>query len=164
MKKSERQSKIIEIIQNNEVKTQEELIDRLKSLGIEAAQPTISRDIKELNLIKTVSIDGNQRYSIYIDEPQVQTISTVESTDLHSSYLSRTRNVFKESVLSINQAHFLIVITTLPGMAQAAAHAIDLLNWESIVGTLAGDDTIFVAVKKEDDVLPLIEQFKLLME
>lgn len=164
MKKSERQSKIIEIIQNNEVKTQEELIDLLRESGIDVAQPTISRDIKELNLIKTVSLDGVQRYSVYIEDIPNQNININETTENQFNYFNRTRTVFQQSVVSIKRAYFLIVINTLPGMAQAAAHAIDLLNWPTIVGTIAGDDTIFVAVESERDVEPLLERFKSLME
>lgn len=145
-----RQTKIIEIIENNQIETQEELADQLKQNGYNVTQATISRDIKELKLIKVLGQDGKQYYA--------------SLKDMGAIYDERVIRVFRESVLTVDTATFLIVLRTLPAMAQAAALAIDAMEWNEIVGTIAGDDTIFVAVREEKDVNEIVGRFKKLLK
>ncbi len=155
--KNSRQTKIVEIIKNNRINNQNELIQELEKEGFKAAQATISRDIKELNLIKVRSKSGDSYFSL----PGIG----YESFDYDMSemdYVNRIETIFRESVVSIDHNNFLIVIKTLPGMAQAAAHAIDTINWSSVLGTIAGDDTIFVSVREESDIDKIIRKFRTL--
>lgn len=141
---------ILEIIENNQIETQEELVRHLKEAGFNVTQATVSRDIKELNLIKTADIRGRQIYSAY--------------KDAVSRYENRVHNVFKESVIRVDCAYFIIVIHTLPALAQGAALAVDALEWPEIAGVIAGDDTVFVAVRDEADVARIAERFRELMK
>lgn len=144
--KLSRQSKIIEIIDNNQIETQEDLMELLKEAGYTVTQATISRDIKELKLIKVTGKNGRQCYSVLKETGEL--------------YNDRVVRVFKESVLSVDTAAFLVVVRTLPAMAQAAALAIDSIDHSGIVGTVGGDDTIFVAVRTQEDVEPIVEEFR----
>ncbi|MBC3889109.1 arginine repressor [Acetobacterium paludosum] len=148
--KVSRQLKIIEIIENNLIETQEDLAQALKNLGFTVTQATISRDIKELKLIKVMSHDGIQHYA--------------PLKDIGSIYNERVNAVFKESVLTIDYVENTIVLRTLPAMAQAAALAIDSLEWSEIVGTIAGDDTIFVLIRNRDMMAEIVGKFKKLMK
>ena len=121
----------MQIISQQDIKTQEELSEILARMGFETTQATISRDIKELRLVKVNSITGGYKYS-----------ARAQSED--SGFLPRLRTIFKECVLNIQQAQNLVVINTITGMANAAAFAIDQLKIENIIGTIAGDDTILV--------------------
>lgn len=129
--KFNRQSAIMQIISQNDIKTQEELSEKLIQMGFNTTQATISRDIKELRLIKVSSLTGEYKYS-------------APSQGDDASFLPRLRTIFKECVISIQQAQNLVVITTITGMANAAAYAIDQLKIDNIIGTIAGDDTILV--------------------
>lgn len=159
--KSERQLKIIELIQNNEVKNQKELMDLLRRSGFHATQATVSRDIHDLQLIKVPSDKG---YSYFTERNSSSPAINFQEISYNEEYVSKIEKIFKESVLSIKHNNFLIVINTLPGMAQAAAHAIDTINWNSILGTIAGDDTIFIAIKDSHDIDKLLKKFNDLME
>ena len=139
-----RQTKIIEIIENNQIETQEELAEHLKQSGYKVTQATISRDIKELKLIKVMGQDGRQYYS--------------SLKDMGTIYDERVVAVFRESVLTVDTATFLVVLHTLPAMA------IDSMEWSEVVGTVAGDDTIFVAVREQNDVNEIVSRFKKLMK
>mgnify|MGYP001765371673 CR=1 FL=1 len=145
-----RQAKILEIIENYPTETQEDLAERLTQSGCKATQATISRDIKELKLVKVTGPDGRQIYSAY--------------KGLGNLYDERVHNVFREAVLSIDHAYFMIILKTLPAMAQGAALAVDSLEWPEIAGSIAGDDTVFIAVYKEKDIDPLITRFRKLMK
>lgn len=129
--KFKRQAAIMQIISQYDIKTQEELSDKLTEMGFVTTQATISRDIKELRLIKVSSLSGGYKYS-----------SPSKGDD--AGFLPRLRTIFKECVIGIQQAQNLVVIRTITGMANAAAYAIDQLKIENIIGTLAGDDTILV--------------------
>lgn len=156
MKKEIRQNAIKKIISERRVKTQDELISWLKLEGFEVGQSTISRDIRELNLTKVNGIGSDSFYVLKEKEKEYKGLRSSNQYNLldnfENSYESRIRNVFHDSVLSVDSAYFLIIIHTLPGMAQAAAHLIDLLKIDEVAGTIAGDDTIFVAVKRERDI------------
>ncbi len=144
--KFRRQSKIIELINNYDIETQDELLESLRKNGFHVTQATISRDIRELKLTKTVKQDGKQKYVIltpsdnYISEKMIR--------------------VLKDGVISMDYAQNILVIKTLTGMAMAVAAAIDSLNNIDILGTIAGDDTIFCVVKNEDKALKLMENLR----
>lgn len=132
--KINRQRKIVEIITNQGVSTQEELAQKLKNEGFNVTQATISRDIKELGIFKISTDDDKYQYAL-----------PMESTNL--SPIARLRKVFRDSVTSIDYSENIIVIRTLVGNAHAVAACLDYLEKEEILGTVAGDDTIFVVVK-----------------
>lgn len=131
--KSKRQNKILEIIANSDIETQEELVNALRESGFKVTQATISRDIKDLHLIKVQSITGVYKYSVNLKD------------DKNDSNI-RMR-IFKDTVKSIEAAENLIVIKTLAGSASAAAEVIDSFEDEDILGSIAGDNTIFVAMR-----------------
>ena len=128
--KIKRQSKILELINNYDIETQEELADRLKEAGFEVTQATVSRDIRELKLTKVSNDKGIQKYSV---------IGKTEQ-DISYKYI----RVFKEGFVSMDIAQNILVLKTITGMAMAVAAAMDAFNYPEIVGTIAGDDTIFV--------------------
>ena len=148
--KSIRHAAILEIIEKQDVETQEELADMLKERGIIVTQATVSRDIKELHLLKVLSENGGYKYA---------TLDKAEK-----GMTERLIRIFSESVLSMNHASNLIVIKTLTGSANAAAEAIDSLRWSPVVGTLAGDNTIFVAVRSVEEVEGVMERFRLMLK
>jgi transcriptional regulator of arginine metabolism len=149
MKKYTRQTKILELITKTEVETQEELAEALKNMGIEVTQATISRDIKELRLAKVMSKSGKYKYA---------TISQSQE-----GITDRLNKIFENSVVSIDNAMNMIIIKTIPGAAQICASAIDYMGVEEIVGTLAGDDNVFVAVRNIEDVDRVLQEFKKLI-
>ena len=133
--KQGRQSTILEIIENHDVETQEQLSEILGSMGFEVTQATISRDIKELKLVKVQSDAGAYKYA-------------VAGKGQHGK-LDVFKRVFRETVVSVEQAASLVVVRTMTGSANAAAEAIDEMDMSEVAGTLAGDNTIFIAVKQE---------------
>ena len=135
--KKRRQAKILELIANNEIETQEELQDYLLKFGFEVTQATISRDIKELRLVKDLSSKGRYIYS------------TGKKRKNNVAY--RAGGIFSESIISIDYALNTIVIKCFAGMANAACAAIDSMDNEDILGTIAGDDTIFMLCRSESD-------------
>ncbi|MSS42884.1 arginine repressor [Anaerosalibacter bizertensis] len=146
MKKYGRQRKILELIETYEIETQEELADHLKRTGIDITQATISRDIKELRLVKVLSKSGKYKYAVMDD-------STEGATD-------RLIKIFKSSITSYDVAGHILVIKTLPGAAQVCASAIDTLKIESVVGSIAGDDTIFVAISDIEHIDSVVKTFQ----
>ncbi len=134
--KKKRHEAILRLIENNVVSTQEDLLQMLKDNGFEATQATVSRDIKELRLIKVMDEGGAYRYKI----------SANESDELISKYNS----IFSHSVISADYAGNIIAIRCYNGMANAACAAIDAMQWDGLVGTLAGDDTIFALCRTEE--------------
>lgn len=136
--KFQRQAKILDLIDKHEIETQEELSEHLRSLGYNTTQATVSRDIKELRLIKTLSVEtGKYRYA-------------VAASGMEGSFTSRLRNIFKECVTDINTAQNIVVIKTLPGLGQAAAMAIDAMRNKAVMGSLGGDDTVFIVMKDNE--------------
>ncbi len=132
--KSQRQAKIMEIISNQNVETQEQLLAALQAEGFQGTQATISRDIKELRIVKELTGLGTYRY-------------TTPSTEITGSFTSRLNTIFRECVIGFDYAQNIIVIRTLPGLASAAGSAIDAMNLHSVVGSLAGDDTVMVIMR-----------------
>ncbi|MBR2571891.1 MAG: arginine repressor [Clostridia bacterium] len=144
--KSVRQEMILEIIDSMEIETQEELAKELKQRGIRVTQATVSRDIKELRLLKVLSVNGGYKYA------------TADQNEKGST--DRFIRIFSESVLSVAAAGNLIVIRTLSGSANAAGEAVDSLKWPEILGTLAGDNTLLVVVESEDKVGLIADRFR----
>ena len=140
-----RREKILELIQNHDISTQEKLAAMLKDEGFEVTQATVSRDIKELKLIKTVRKNGRSCYSIPDDKD-------------HPSE-KRFSTILRETVQSLTPAENIIVIKTLSGCAGAAAEAIDNVDLKATVGTLAGDNTIFLVVDSTENVPAVMAQF-----
>ena len=132
--KRQRQAKIMEIISTRNVETQEQLLQELQSAGFHSTQATISRDIKELRIVKELTNFGTYRY-------------TTATSETAGTFSSRLNTIFRESITSFDYAQNMIVIRTLPGLASAAASAIDAMNMSVVVGTLAGDDTVFIVMR-----------------
>ncbi len=142
-----RHAKIKEIIDNNTIETQEDLALALHKEGIDVTQATVSRDIKELMLVKEPDAEGNYRYTYPKDHSAMLTFGRLEKT-------------FRNSILSIKASESLVIVHTLPGAGQAVAYAIDYMKWPEILGTIAGDDTVFVAPDKKVDIPILIGRLK----
>ncbi len=140
--KIKRHSAILNLISNNDIETQEELCEKLEKAGFAVTQATISRDIKELRLIKVQSANGSYKYS-------------VSSKEQESVLSSKFNNIFSEAVIKVDFAGNFVVIKCYPGMAHAAAATIDSMNINEIVGTLAGDDTVFILMRSEDNAADL---------
>lgn len=132
--KSQRQAKIMEIISTRNVETQEQLLDALRKEGFRGTQATISRDIKELRIVKELTSLGTYRY-------------TTSTKEMSGSFSSRLNTIFRECVIGFDYAQNIIIIRTLPGLASAAGSAIDSMNLSIIVGSLAGDDTVMVVMR-----------------
>ena len=144
--KVKRQSKILELIRENDIETQEMLADLLNKAGFNVTQATVSRDIRELKLTKATMQSGKQKYVARAKE---------------SSFVTeRLNRVFRDGIVSIDYAQNIVVIKTLVGMAMAVAAALDSMENSEIMGTIAGDDTIFCVVKNESKAVKLTENLK----
>ena len=150
MVKSQRQAKILEIISNKSIETQEQLLAELQAEGFRATQATISRDIKELRIVKELTSLGTYRY-------------TISANDLGSTFSARLNTIFRECVISFDYAQNIIVVRTLPGLASAAGSAIDAMNLNTIVGTLAGDDTVMIVMRDTNAAATLCGEIKSLL-
>ena len=132
--KTKRQAKIVEIISNTNVETQEQLLKALEEEGFTSTQATISRDIKELRIVKELTSLGTYRYS-------------VSEKDAPPALTDRLNTIFRECVTSIDYAENIIVIHTLPGLASAGGSALDAMKINVVLGTLAGDDTVMIVMR-----------------
>ena len=132
--KSERQSAILEIIASKDVETQFQMIDELKKVGFNTTQATLSRDVKEMFLNKELTAHGKYRY-------------VVGAKPVDGKHLDKLKTIFKESVISCACAKNIVVVKTLPGLAPAACSAIDSMAISGLVGSIAGDDTGFLAMR-----------------
>ena len=149
--KSQRQAKIMEIISSRNVETQEQLLDALQKEGFHGTQATISRDIKELRIIKELTNLGTYRY-------------TTSTNEVSGSFTSKLNTIFKECVISSEYAQNIIVIRTLPGLASAAGSAIDAMSLHIVVGTLAGDDTVMVVMRDSNAAAAFCGEIKSLIK
>lgn len=145
--KSNRQNVILSIIAKQEIETQNHLLEALSQHGIHTTQATLSRDIKELHLVKTLSPSGKYRYAAPTEESKPR-------------YDDRLRKIFRESVTSYATAQNIVVIKTLPGLANGAASTLDSMNIADLVGTLAGDDTAILVMKSNASADALCEEIK----
>ena len=134
--KNSRHNKILQIISENNIETQDELITKLCDSGFDVTQATVSRDIKQLQLVKISTEDGKYKYAL------------PRRDDVTSN--AKFKNILYETTISAQNAENIVVIKTYPGMANAAAAAVDALAGEMIIGCIAGDDTIFIVVKDDE--------------
>ena len=132
--KSQRQAKIMEIISTKDIETQEQLLQALQEAGYNSTQATISRDIKELRIVKELTSFGTYRY-------------TTSSKDGSHTFSTRLNTNFRECITGFDYAQHIVVIKTMPGLANAAASAIDAMNMGVVLGTIAGDDTVFIVMR-----------------
>jgi transcriptional regulator of arginine metabolism len=144
--KYKRHAKILDIINNNIIETQDDLAQKLLDAGLDFTQATISRDIKELQLIKVSAGNGRYKYA-----------ARDEKT---SELMDRLMTIFAYSVVSIDYSLNNVVVKTLPAMAQAAASGIDALGWNEILGTIAGDDTILIICRGEEKAKNITTRFE----
>ena len=147
--KTRRHAKILDLIKEHDIDTQDELLRCLRENGFDVTQATVSRDIKELRLVKTLSSKGKYRYSTGRDNAR--------------SISSKFYSLFSDSVVSVETAQNIIVIKCITGMAQAVCAAMDTLNFSGVVGTLAGEDTILVVCKNNELADERQEEFKKLI-
>ena len=150
--KAKRHAKILELIEEFDIDTQEELQDRLNQAGFTVTQATVSRDIKELRLIKTLSPNGNYRYTTHGEKEVVWT------------FRFKFHAIFAEAVNSIDYAQNLVVIKCYTGMANAACAALDSIRWDGLVGTIAGDDTILLVMKDTEAAQGITEELNKLAQ
>lgn len=143
--KGKRHIKIREIITNKEIETQDELVEQLKQAGYNVTQATVSRDIKELHLVKVPTLDGRYKYSL--------------PADRRFDPLQKLSRALKDSFVGIDNNHCFIVMKTLPGNAQAIAALLDHLDWDEVMGTIAGDDTILIICREEAQCPILVDRF-----
>lgn len=133
--KPNRQAKILELIAEKDIETQEQLLNELEACGFATTQATISRDIKELRIIKELAANGVYRYGVSTKQQQEPSCS------------AKLNSIFKQCVVTCDHAQNIVVIKTMPGLASAACSALDAMDMETIIGTLAGDDTAFILMK-----------------
>ncbi len=145
-----RHAQILKLINQYDIETQEELAARLNESGYKVTQATVSRDIRQLKLMKITREDGHSKYA--------------EQQNTDREVLSKYIRILKESLISMDLAGNLVVIKTVSGMAMAAAAALDELRWGEIAGCIAGDDTIMCAAKSPDDALVVIDKLKKTLE
>ncbi|GED66545.1 arginine repressor [Brevibacillus reuszeri] len=145
MNKGQRHIRIRDIISNQEVETQDELVERLRGAGFNVTQATVSRDIKELHLVKVPLPDGRYKYSM----PAEQKFNP----------LQKLRRMLVDSYISIDQADHFIVLKTLSGHANAVAELIDNLPWEEIMGTISGDNTILIICRSKENTHEVTKRF-----
>ncbi len=141
-----RHSKIIDLINQYDIETQEELAARLNAAGFQVTQATVSRDIRELKLMKIAKPDGGSKY----------TVMTAQDRQDSEKFI----RVLKEAFLSMDLAQNVLIIKTSSGMANAAAAALDHINWSEVVGCIAGDDTIACFTKHTDDAILLMGKIR----
>lgn len=132
--KTQRQSKIMEIISTRDIETQDQLLQALQEEGYSSTQATISRDIKELRIVKELTSFGTYRY-------------TTSAKEASGTFSTRLNTIFRECVTGFDYAQNIVILKTMPGLASAAGSAVDGMNMSVVVGTLAGDDTVLVVMR-----------------
>ncbi|RHW41126.1 transcriptional regulator ArgR [Neobacillus notoginsengisoli] len=145
MNKGQRHIKIREIIANNEIETQDELVDELKRQGYNVTQATVSRDIKELHLLKVPLLDGRYKYSL--------------PSDQRFNPMQKLKRSLIDAFVRVDSAGHLLVMKTLPGNAMAIGALIDNLDWEEILGTICGDDTLLIICRTPEDTETITNKF-----
>ena len=149
--KANRQKKILELITEKSIETQEQLLNELAASGFQSTQATISRDIKELRIIKTLDGLGGYRYS-------------VPRKNEGEKFDARFRVIFRECVTSMDYAQNLVVVKTMPGLGAAAGANIDALHMPTVVGTLSGDDTTLVIMRDSESAMDFCEEIRKMIE
>ena len=148
--KAKRQALIREIVESQSIQTQEELAEALRQHGMVVTQATVSRDIKELHLLKVLADDGGYRYA------------TMDKSEQGTN--DRLIHMLADSELDIQSANNLIVIHTLAGSAHVAGEAVDSLKWPEVLGTIAGDNTILIVVRSNEDVDSVLRRFRIIIK
>lgn len=148
--KSDRQSAILDLISRQNIETQEELADALMQCGFRVTQATVSRDIKELRLLKVLTPDGTYKYAI--------------ADSAERSMLDRFTNILSESVLSVSSALNQVVVKTLSGSANVACEALDSMHWPEVIGSLAGDNTILMVIRTVEEVPAVVGRIRDIMK
>jgi transcriptional regulator of arginine metabolism len=148
--KTHRHARVKDIVERNVIHTQDELAEALRLEGIDVTQATVSRDIKEMMLVKVPTGEGSYRYAFPSEQTATVSVARLEKT-------------FQDSVTSVNSSGNIVVLRTLPGIAQAVAYVLDNIRWPEIIGTVAGDDTIFLVIKPEKAVEKIVERFESIM-
>ncbi len=148
--KTQRQAKILEIVSNKDVETQEQLLQELHDAGFFSTQATISRDIKELRIVKELTGFGTYRY-------------TTSTKEVKGTFSARLNTIFRECVTGFDYAQNLVVIHTLPGLASAAGSAVDAMNMNFVLGTLAGDDTVVIVMRDTNSAAAFCGEIKSLL-
>lgn len=148
--KMQRQAKIMEIISSTDVETQEQLLEALQQSGFKSTQATISRDIKELRIVKELTSLGTYRY-------------TASNKEVGGTFSTRLNTIFKECITSFDYAQNMVVIKTMPGLASAACSAIDAMNMSVVVGSIAGDDTAFLVMRDTNAAAAFCAEIKKLL-
>ena len=143
--KNERQSKILEIIESEPIDTQEQLQQRLQAQGIACTQATISRDIKQLHLVKEPMGQGRYRYAVSVQRSRL-------------NVADKLRTIFRESIVSVDSAQNIVVVKTMAGPAHAAGAALDSMSIPTMVGSLAGDDTAILIMRDGESARVLCEE------
>ncbi|MBY0203832.1 transcriptional regulator ArgR [Paenibacillus polysaccharolyticus] len=142
--KGQRHIKIREIISQNEIETQDDLVEALRQAGFQVTQATVSRDIKELLLIKIPMDDGRYKYSL--------------PTDQRYNPIQKLKRALVDNFLHIDHANNLVVMKCLPGTANSIAALLDNIEWTEVMGTICGDDTILIICRTEDNSVTVIER------
>lgn len=145
--KNDRHNHLLQIIAEESIETQEQLLDRLLERGIKSTQATISRDIKELHLVKEPAGQGRYRYAV-----------SAHRTKLN--FADRLRTILRESLLSSDYAQNIVVIKTMPGLAQGAASALDGMQITNMVGSLAGDDTVMIIMRDQESASDFCDEIR----
>lgn len=145
--KARRQMKILELIRQHRIETQEDLVDRLRQAGIPVTQATVSRDIKELRLVKASAGDGRHRYAL----PEESGASV---------HMERMLRIVRECVVGMDYSENTLVLSTLPATAAAVAEAVDNLRWAEVIGTLAGERNVFVCCKPKEAAPAVMERLR----
>lgn len=148
--KTVRQVAILDIIEKQEIETQEELASALNARGIRVTQATVSRDIKELRLLKVLTPSGKYKYA------------TADQAD--NNLTDRFIRMLAESLLSVSSANNLIVVKTLSGSANVAAEALDSMHWPEVLGTLAGDNTVLMIIRSNEETITVTSRIREMMK
>lgn len=149
--KARRQAEILAIIQEYDIETQDQLLEKLRERGMKSTQATISRDIKELHLVKELTGSSSYKYAV-----------SQKNTSLNVA--GRLNNVFRESVTSFDYAQNIVVLRTMPGLAMAACAALDGMHLPNVVGSLAGDDTAILIMRTTKDAETLCGELKKMLQ
>ncbi len=145
--KNDRQAMILEIITHENIETQEQLLARLQERGISSTQATMSRDIKQMHLVKEPVGQGSYRYAV-----------SGSRTRLNAA--EKLRNILRESIVGVDYAQNIVVIKTMPGLANGACSALDHMDIPNLVGTLAGDDTAIIIMRSKDDAAAISQTIR----
>ena len=145
--KNSRQNMILELITQENIETQEQLLSRLQERGITSTQATISRDIKQMHLVKEPVGHGVYKYAVSGNRTKL-------------NFAEKLRTIFRESITGVDYAQNIVVLRTMPGLASAACSALDNMNYSMLVGTLAGDDTAFLLMRDTESAAEFCEEIK----